>query len=85
MFAFSLTRGTLHCVGSWPRLSPKSTNSKMLADPMKILSYSLALASLCSLGMGCAFTLALGPIPALLGFAGFVALGALAVYLDPEL
>jgi hypothetical protein len=52
---------------------------------MKLLSHLLAFASLASLGMGCAFTLALGPIPALLGFAGFVSLGALAVYLDPEL
>jgi hypothetical protein len=54
-------------------------------DPMKILSYSLAFASLASLACGCAFTLVLGPIPALVGFAGFVGLGALAVYLDPEL
>jgi len=52
---------------------------------MKIISHLLAFASLASLGMGCAFTLALGPIPALLGFAGFVSLGALAVYLSPEL
>jgi hypothetical protein len=52
---------------------------------MKILSSLLAFASLCSLGMGCAFTIALGPVPALVGFAGFVSLGALAVYLNPEL
>jgi hypothetical protein len=54
-------------------------------NSMKILSSLLAFASLASLGMGCAFTLALGPIPALVGFAGFVALGVLAVYLNPEL
>lgn len=85
MFAFSLTRGILHCVGSWPRLSPKSTNSNLFADIVKIISHILAFASLASLGMGCAFTLALGPIPALVGFVGFVSLGALAVYLNPEL
>ncbi len=54
-------------------------------DSMKILSSLLAFASLASLGMGCAFTLVLGPIPALVGFVGFVSLGALAVYLNPEL
>jgi len=52
---------------------------------MKIISHILAFASLCSLGMGFAFTLALGPIPALLGFVGFVVLGCAAVYLNPEL
>ena len=52
---------------------------------MKLFSHLLAFASLASLGMGCAFTLALGPIPALVGFAGFVVLGCAAVYLDPEL
>lgn len=57
----------------------------MLADIMKILSHFLAFASLASLGMGCAFTLALGPIPALVGFVGFVVLGCAAVYLNPEL
>jgi hypothetical protein len=72
-------------VESWPRLSPKSTNSNLFADPMKILSSLLAFASLASLACGCAFTLALGPIPALLGFAGFVVLGCAAVYLNPEL
>jgi hypothetical protein len=57
----------------------------MLADLMKILSYSLAVASLASLALGCAFTLVLGPIPALLGFAGFAVLGCAAVYLNPEI
>lgn len=52
---------------------------------MKILSSLLAFASLASLGMGCAFTLVLGPIPALVGFVGFVVLGCAAVYLNPEL
>jgi hypothetical protein len=85
MLAFSLTRGILHCVESSPRLSPKSHNLKMPVNLMKILSSLLAFASLASLGMGCAFTLVLGPIPALVGFVGFVSLGALAVYLDPEL
>jgi hypothetical protein len=65
-----------------PLWSPRNPS---FPDPMKILSSLLAFASLASLGMGCAFTLVLGPIPALLGFAGFVALGALAVYLNPEL
>lgn len=85
MLASYLTKGILHCVESWPRLYPKSTNLNLFADIMKILSHLLAFASLCSLGMGCAFALALGPVPALVGFAGFVALGALAVYLNPEL
>jgi hypothetical protein len=85
MSAFSLTRKTLACVGSLLRLSLKLTNWKMLADIMKILSSLIAFASLASLACGCAFTLVLGPVPALLGFAGFVSLGALAVYLNPEL
>jgi hypothetical protein len=72
-------------VGSWPRLSPKSINSNLLADIMKILSYSLALASLASLAMGCAFLLFSLPFPALLCFSGFALLGFTAVKLNPEI
>jgi hypothetical protein len=81
----SLTRGILHCVGSWPRLSPKSINSNLLADIMKIISYSLALASLASLAMGCAFLLFSAPFPALIGFCGFASLGLAAVKINPEI
>jgi len=85
MLAFSLTRGTLLCVENWPRLSLKSTNSNLLADIMKLLSYSLAVASLASLACGGAFLLFSAPVPALLCFAGFALLGCVAVYLNPEL
>jgi len=85
MLAFSLTRGILLCVENWPRLSPKSINSNLLADIMKILSHFLAFASLASLAMGCAFLLFSLPIPALLGFCGFASLGLVAVKLNPEI
>jgi hypothetical protein len=62
-----------------------SLKSAPPVDPMRIISHLLAFASLASLACGCTFTLVLGPVPALLGFAGFVGLGALAVYLNPEL
>ena len=51
----------------------------------KLFSHILAVASLASLAMGGAFLLFSLPVPALVGFAGFVALGALAVYINPEL
>jgi hypothetical protein len=72
-------------VGSWPRLSPKSTNSNLLADIMKLLSCSLAFASLASLACGIAFLLFSLPIPALIGFLAFASLGFAAVKLNPEL
>jgi hypothetical protein len=52
---------------------------------MKVLSYSLAFASLASLAMGCAFLLFSAPFLALLGFAGFALLGFTAVKLNPEI
>jgi hypothetical protein len=52
---------------------------------MKILSYSLALASLASLAMGGAFLLFSAPFLALLGFCGFASLGFVAAKLNPEL
>jgi hypothetical protein len=52
---------------------------------MKILSYSLALASLASLACGVAFLLFSLPIPALLAFAGFALLGFTAAKINPEL
>jgi hypothetical protein len=85
MSAFSLTRGILHCVGSSPRLSPKSINLNLFADPMKLLSYSLAFASLASLACGCAFLLFSLPIPALLCFCGFALLGLAAAKINPEI
>jgi len=72
-------------VGSWPRLSPKSTNSNLFADIMKILSYSLALASLASLACGGAFLLFSAPILALLGLLAFALLGFTAAKLNPEI
>jgi hypothetical protein len=85
MLAFSLTRGILLCVENWLRLSPKSINSNLLADIMKILSYSLALASLASLACGIAFLLFSAPVPALLGLLAFALLGLAAVKLNPEI
>jgi hypothetical protein len=52
---------------------------------MKILSYSLALASLASLAMGCAFLLFSAPVPALIGLFGFALLGFTSAKLNPEL
>jgi hypothetical protein len=52
---------------------------------MKILSYSLAFASLASLAMGGAFLLFSLPIPALIGFLAFALLGFTSVKLNPEL
>jgi hypothetical protein len=52
---------------------------------MKILSYSLAVASLASLAMGCAFLLFSAPVPALLGLCGFASLGFTAVKINPEI
>ncbi len=52
---------------------------------MKLLSYSLAFASLASLACGCAFTLALGPFPALLGLLAFASLGLVAAKINPEI
>jgi hypothetical protein len=84
MLAFSQAKGILLCVGSWPRLSPKSHNLKMLADIMKILSHILAFASLASLAMGCAFLLFSAPVPALLGLLAFALFGFTAVKINPE-
>jgi hypothetical protein len=53
-------------------------------EPVKILSYSLAFASLASLAMGGAFLLFSLPVPALLGFCSFASLGFVAVKLNPE-
>jgi hypothetical protein len=75
----------LACVGSWPRLSLKLTNWKMLADIMKLFSYSLAFASLASLALGIAFLLFSLPFLALLGILGFALLGLVAVKLNPEM
>jgi hypothetical protein len=55
------------------------------ADIMKILSYSLAFASLASLAMGCAFLLFSLPFLALLGLLAFALLGLVAVKLNPEI
>jgi hypothetical protein len=52
---------------------------------MKLLSYSLAFASLASLACGVAFLLFSAPIPALLGLCGFALLGFTAVKINPEL
>jgi len=52
---------------------------------MKILSSFLAVASLASLAMGCAFLLFSLPVPALLGLLGFALLGFAAVKLNPEI
>ncbi len=52
---------------------------------MKILTYSLAFASLASLAMGGAFLLFSLPIPALLGLLAFALLGLAAVKLNPEI
>jgi hypothetical protein len=52
---------------------------------MKILSYSLAFASLASLACGCAFLLFSAPVPALIGFLAFALLGFTAAKLNPEL
>jgi hypothetical protein len=52
---------------------------------MKILSYSLAFASLASLAMGGAFLLFSAPVPALLGLLAFASLGLVAVKINPEL
>jgi hypothetical protein len=52
---------------------------------MKLLSYSLAFASLASLAMGGAFLLFSLPFLAVLAFAGFALLGLVAVKLNPEL
>jgi len=52
---------------------------------MKILSYSLAFASLASLACGCAFLLFSAPFPALLGFLGFALLGLVAAKINPEI
>jgi hypothetical protein len=52
---------------------------------MKILSYSLAFASLASLAMGCAFLLFSAPFPALLCFCGFALFGLAAAKLNPEI
>jgi hypothetical protein len=51
---------------------------------MKLLSYSLAAASLASLACGIAFLLFSLPILALLCFSGFALLGLVAVKLNPE-
>jgi len=56
-----------------------------LFDPMKLLSYSLAFASLASLACGCAFLLFSAPVPALLGLLAFALLGLAAVKLNPEI
>jgi len=55
------------------------------ADIMKILSYSLAFASLASLAMGCACLLFSLPIPALLCFVCFALFGFAAAKLNPEI
>lgn len=55
------------------------------ADLMKLFSYSLALASLASLAIGCAFLLFSLPFPALLGLLAFALLGLAAVKLNPEI
>jgi hypothetical protein len=52
---------------------------------MKLLSYSLAVASLASLACGCAFLLFSAPFPALLCLCGFALLGFTAVKINPEL
>jgi hypothetical protein len=52
---------------------------------MKILSYSLAVASLASLAMGGAFLLFSLPFPALLGLLAFASLGFTAVKINPEI
>jgi len=52
---------------------------------MKLFSHILACASLAALSIGCACAVLIGPIPALLGFAGFAGFGALAVFINPEL
>jgi hypothetical protein len=52
---------------------------------MKLLSYSLAFASLASLAMGCALLLFSAPIPALIGFLAFALLGYAAAKINPEL
>jgi hypothetical protein len=52
---------------------------------MKILSSSLAFASLASLGMGCALLLFSLPFLALLGLLAFALLGFTAVKINPEI
>jgi predicted PurR-regulated permease PerM len=52
---------------------------------MKILSYSLALASLASLALGIAFLLFSLPFPALLGLLAFASLGLVAAKINPEI
>jgi hypothetical protein len=52
---------------------------------MKILSYSLAVASLASLACGVASLLFSAPIPALLGFLAFALFGLVAVKINPEI
>jgi hypothetical protein len=52
---------------------------------MKILSCSLAFASLASLALCCAFLLFSAPFPALLAFCGFASLGFTAAKINPEI
>jgi hypothetical protein len=52
---------------------------------MKIFSHLLAVASLASLAMGCAFLLFSAPVPALIGFLAFALFGLVAVKLNPEI
>jgi hypothetical protein len=52
---------------------------------MKILSRFLAVASLASLALGCAFLLFSAPFLALLGLLAFASLGLVAAKLNPEL
>jgi hypothetical protein len=52
---------------------------------MKLLSYSLALASLASLACGIAFLLFSLPFLALIGFLAFASLGLAAAKINPEL
>jgi hypothetical protein len=57
----------------------------MLADIMKLFSYSLAVASLASIALGGAFLLFSAPIPALIGFLAFALLGFTAAKLNPKI
>jgi hypothetical protein len=52
---------------------------------MKILSYSLAVASLASLAMGGAFLLFSAPVSGVLCFLAFALLGLAAVKINPEI
>jgi len=57
----------------------------MLADIMKLFSYSLAVASLASLACGGAFLLFSAPFLALLGLLAFALLGFTAAKINPKL